>query len=223
MLVGNIDIKWLGHSGFFIRDNNSGLRIYIGPHNIREDSEKADLIFLTHSHHDHLSLADLNKVVGPNTRVLAPPDCQSTLTRFKVPVRIQIVEEGMEFSFGDLRIVVMPAYNTDKPFHSKDEGWVGYLIKFRDVVLYYAGDTDVIPEMQKLTGHKHDKEFVALLPVGGRFFMTADEAFEAAKILKPSLAIPMSFGGLSGTEEDAKEFIELCNEEGIKAVILEKS
>jgi L-ascorbate metabolism protein UlaG (beta-lactamase superfamily) len=76
--------------------------------------------------------------------------------------------------------------------------------------------------MQKLTGYT-DKDFVALLPIGGRFTMSAEEAAKAAKLIKPSLAIPMHYGSIAGTDADAKEFVELCKEEGIKAEILEKS
>ena len=117
----------------------------------------------------------------------------------------------------------MPAYNVDKHFHPKDEGWVGYLIKINDVLIYHPGDSDVIPEMQKLTGYKQSgKEFVALLPVGGRFTMNAEEAAEAAKLIKPSLAIPMHYGSIVGSDEDAQEFKELCEENNIKVKILEK-
>ena len=91
------------------------------------------------------------------------------------------------------------------------------------VVIYHAGDTDVIPEMQKLTGYKQQgKEFVALLPIGGRFTMSVEEATEVAKIIKPTLAIPMHWGSIVGSEDDAKEFVELCKDEKIKAMILEK-
>ena len=79
--------------------------------------------------------------------------------------------------------------------------------------------------MQKLTGYgksNGEKEFIALLPVGGRFTMTAEEAAEAAVLIKPTLAIPMHYGSVAGTEEDAKEFVNLCMENGIKAMILEK-
>jgi L-ascorbate metabolism protein UlaG (beta-lactamase superfamily) len=92
-----------------------------------------------------------------------------------------------------------------------------------DVVIYHAGDTDLIPEMQKLTGFKQPgKEFVALLPIGGRFTMSAEEAAEAAELIKPTLAIPMHYGSIIGGEEDAKEFVEFCEEAGIKAMVLEK-
>ena len=92
-----------------------------------------------------------------------------------------------------------------------------------DVIIYHSGDTDLIPEMQKLTGYNHKgKTFVALLPVGGRFTMSAEEAFEAARVIKPSLVIPMHWGSIIGSKEDAEEFYELCQEGGINCKILEK-
>jgi len=145
------------------------------------------------------------------------------LCGFEVPIKLDVVEPGSELIFGNLKISVLPAYNIDKPFHPKAEGWMGYLIKIDDVLIYHAGDTDVIPEMQKLTGYNQaSKEFVALLPIGGRFTMSAEEAVEAAKIIKPTLAIPMHYGSIIGTDEDAKEFCDLCEEEGINAQILDK-
>ena len=50
-------------------------------------------------------------------------------------------------------------------------------MKINNLIIYHAGDTDLIPEMQKLTGYKQPgKEFVALLPIGGRFTMNVEEA-----------------------------------------------
>lgn len=220
MKINDIEIKWLGHSGFFIKNSKS---IYIDPYNIKEDSEKADIILLTHSHYDHCSFADMEKIVQEGTKIIAPADCQSKITRFEVPIKIEIIEPGQEIDLGEIKISALPAYNIDKHFHPKDEGWVGYLVKMNRILIYHAGDTDVIPEMQKLTGHnKTGNEFVALLPVGGRFTMTVEEAVESAKIIKPTLAIPIHWGSIIGSESDAKEFVEICREEGIKAQILEK-
>ena len=220
MKIGDIELKWLGHAGFMLRNSKV---IYIDPYNISDESEKADLILLTHSHYDHCSVADLSKIIKQGTKIIATADCQSKITRSEVPVRMEIVEAGQELDYGGIKISVMSAYNLDKPFHPKDESWVGYLIKMNDVLIYHAGDTDVIPEMQKLTGHKHpEKKFIALLPVGGRFTMSVEEAVEAAKLIKPSLAIPMHYGSIVGSSEDAEEFCELCREEGIECTILEK-
>jgi len=219
MKIGDIELNWLGHSGFLIKNSKI---IYIDPYNIK-NGEKADIILITHSHYDHCSVSDLNKIVQNGTKVFLPADCQSKITRFEVPIQINIVEPGQEIKVGDVRISTFPAYNIDKHFHAKEEEWVGYLIKLNDILIYHAGDTDKIPEMQKLTGFKKSgKEFVALLPVGGRFTMSVEEAVEAAKLIKPSLAIPMHYGSVVGSEEDADEFVEMCKEEGINAVRLEK-
>jgi len=217
MKIDDIEIKWLGHSGFLIKNSKI---IYIDPYNIKDNSEKADMILITHSHYDHCSVADLNKIIKEGTKIILPADCQSKITRFKIPIEMQIVEPEQELVYNGIKISTLPAYNKDKPFHSKDEFWVGYLIKMNDLLIYHAGDTDVIPEMKKLTGY--NKKIIALLPVGGRFTMSAEEAVEAAKIIKPFLAIPMHYGSIVGTEDDAKEFKELCNDEGIKVEILEK-
>lgn len=220
MEIDGVEIKWLGHAGFLIKSSKI---IYIDPYNIKENSEKADLILITHGHYDHCSVADLNKIVKNNTKIVLPADCQSKITRFEVPIRIEVIEVGQSLKIGNEEISAVPSYNIDKPFHPKDESYIGYLIKIKNLIIYHAGDTDVIPEMQKLTGFKQSgKKFIALLPVGGRFTMSAEEALEAVKIIKPDIAIPMHYGSVAGSEEDAKEFYDLCKEEGINAIIMEK-
>ncbi|MFH1325472.1 MAG: MBL fold metallo-hydrolase [archaeon] len=220
MKIDGIEIKWLGHAGFLIKNSKI---IYVDPYNIKETEEKADVILITHSHYDHCSFADIKKIIKEGTKIILPADCQSKVAKSDVPVNIEIIEPFQEKDFGDLKVSTIPAYNTDKTFHPKEEGWVGYLLKMNGVVIYHAGDTDKINEMQTLTGHKQaNKKLIALLPVGGRYTMTAEEAAEAAKIIKPYLAIPMHYGTIIGTEEDAKEFVNLCKEENINAEILEK-
>lgn len=220
MKIGQIELRWLGHSGFLIKNSKI---IYIDPYNIKEGLDKADIILITHGHYDHCSFEDMKKVVKEGTKILVTADAQSKVARFSVPIEIRIVEPGKEIDFGDVKISTIVAYNKDKPFHQKEEGWVGYIIKMNEIIIYHSGDSDLIPEMQKLTGYQQrGKEFVALLPVGGRFTMSAEEAVEAAKLIKPSLAIPMHWGSIIGSEDDAKEFVELCREAGINAKILEK-
>ncbi|MDA3836101.1 MAG: MBL fold metallo-hydrolase [Nanoarchaeota archaeon] len=217
MKVGEVEIKWLGHSGFLIENSKI---IYIDPYNIREGLPKADIILITHSHYDHCSVADLQKIVKEGTRIFVTADGQSKIARFEVPIRMEVVSPGQSFDLGTVKISTLAAYNTDKPFHSQDEGLVGYLIKTNDVIIYHAGDTDKIDEMQKLTGYSNN--FVALLPVSGRYVMTAEEAHEAAKLIRPNIAIPMHWGSIVGGREDAEEFKELCEADGIHVEILKK-
>ena len=221
MKIENLELTWTGHSSFLIKNSRT---IYIDPYNIKENSEKADIILITHSHYDHCSIADIKKIIKEGTKIVLTADAQSNITRFKIPVKIEIVEPNNELSLGNVKISTIPAYNLGKSFHQRQENWVGYLIKIDNVLIYHAGDTDLIPEMQKLTGYKQSgKTFVALLPVGGRFTMSPEEAAEAAKLIKPSLAIPMHYGSIVGTSDDAKEFCNLCEENGIPSKILEKN
>jgi L-ascorbate metabolism protein UlaG (beta-lactamase superfamily) len=220
MKFGDIELKWLGHSGFLIKNHKI---IYIDPYNIKTDSEKADIILITHSHYDHCSVADIKNIIKDGTKILLTADCQSKMTRFDTKIDMQIVEPNQELTFGEIKISTVPSYNIDKPFHQKSEEWVGYIIKINGVIVYHAGDTDFIPEMQRLTGYKQPgKEFIALLPIGGRFTMNAEEAVEAAKLIQPTFAIPIHYGSIIGTKEDAEEFAKLCKEARINVNILEK-
>ncbi len=222
MEIGGVKLEYLGHSGFLIT-NGGGKRIAIDPYNVSQGVEKVDLILITHGHYDHCSIKDIELLAKKGTIVVVPPDAQSKITRVK-DVEMQVMNMGDEFSFGNVKIETVPAYNMEKEFHPKKEGWVGYLIKFSGVVIYHAGDTDKISEMNNLTGYAgKGTELIALLPVSGQFVMTAEEAADAAEMIKPSLAVPMHYGaGVAGTEEDAKRFVEICRKSGINAMILNR-
>ncbi len=67
-------VKWIEHAGFLIEYENTS--IYIDPYRIRQPEKlpKADLIFITHSHMDHLSLKDINAVSKSTTQLIAPKE-----------------------------------------------------------------------------------------------------------------------------------------------------
>jgi L-ascorbate metabolism protein UlaG (beta-lactamase superfamily) len=96
----------------------------------------------------------------------------------------------------------MPSYNTNKAFHPRSSGWVGFVITVEGRRIYYPGDTDVIPEME---GIKAD---IVVIPVGGTYTMTAAEAADAVNLMKPVVAIPIHWGDLVGTRADAEKFKE---------------
>ena len=222
MQIKNINLEFTGHSGFLITCKE-GKRIAIDPYNVSDSIPKVDIILITHSHYDHCSIKDIEKISRGGTTIVVPADAQSKITKIK-DVKMQIIETGDEIKFNNIKIEAIPAYNVGKEFHPKKDGWMGYLIKCDEAIIYHAGDTDKIPEMKKLTGYgKHGNEFVALLPVSGTYVMDAEEASEVASLISPDLAIPMHYGaGVAGTIEDAKKFVELCREAGLKAEILEK-
>lgn len=221
MKTGEIEIQFLGHSGFLITCKDQV--IAIDPYNLSDKIKKADLILITHTHYDHCSIKDIEKLSKEGTTIIIPADAQSKITKIE-NVNMEIIETGDEIKWNSIKVEAVPAYNIDKEFHPKNEGWLGYIIKFDKTIIYHSGDTDKIPEMSRLTGYgKHGNNFIALLPVSGNYVMDSDEAAEVASLLSPHLCIPMHYGaGVAGTPEDAKNFVEKCRQLGLKAEILEK-
>jgi L-ascorbate metabolism protein UlaG (beta-lactamase superfamily) len=201
-----LKISWLGHDSFRIKN---GKTIVIDPFKIRPTSEKADILLITHEHYDHLSIDDIKKVVNENTTIVTIPDVKKELSTLKVK-EVRAVKPGDKVKVGDVSIDVVPAYNLNKfrepgkVFHPKEDGKAGYIIGIKGVRVYHAGDTDAIPEMKGL------KPDVALLPVSGTYVMTADEAAQAVKMVEPKVAIPMHYGVIVGTEQDAQKFKQLA-------------
>lgn len=220
--VEGVKINYLGHSGFLI-ENGNGKRLVIDPYNVSESVGKVDYILITHSHYDHCSIKDIEKLSKQGTIIVVPADAQSKITRIE-GVQMEVVEVGDSVELGKVKVDILAAYNINKDYHSKSEGWLGYLIKYGHVIIYHAGDTDKIPEMNALSGYgKHGNNFVALLPVSGTYTMTAEEAAEAAGLINPDIAIPMHYGaGVVGSIDDAQRFVKLCEEQGIESKVLEK-
>jgi len=218
-----IVLEYLGHSGFLV--NGKGKRIAVDPYNVSDGLEKVDIVLITHCHKDSCSIVDIEKLSRQGTAVFCPADCQSKLMKVD-GIDMNVVEVGDKLDLQGVRIETVAAYNKYKDYHPKSEGWLGYIIKIGDVVVYHSGDSDFIPEMQKLSGYgKRDNNFIVLLPVSGKEVMDAEQASEVASLISPDLAIPMGFGGdkkSSGTSEDAEQFIDLCKEKNIEARILEK-
>ena len=197
-MLDNLDIQWLGHATVKIKGK---VIIYIDPYQI-EDQEKADIILITHGHHDHCSLADIRKIVKPGTQIFFTPDCQSALNSVE-DAEFTLVLPNNEYSVGRVTIKTIPAYNIDKQFHPKENEWVGYIVQMEGKTIYHAGDTDFIPEMENL------EVDVAFLPVGGTYTMDAKEAAAAASKIKAKKFIPMHYGSIIGTKDDAEKFLEL--------------
>ena len=118
MKIKDTNITSTGHAGFLIENKST---IYIDPYNLKESPKKADIILITHSHHEHCSLKDLKKIVKENTIIIATPDSQSRLLNFKVPIHLELIEPGEEIKIKNIKILATPAYNIDKPFHKKED------------------------------------------------------------------------------------------------------
>jgi L-ascorbate metabolism protein UlaG (beta-lactamase superfamily) len=172
--------------------------IYTDPFHLPDKSPKADLVLISHDHFDHCSTEDLEKIAKKDTVYVAIAACKKALS--KLPGTVREVKPGDKLEAKGITVEAVPAYNTNKQFHPKSVGHVGYVFSVEGKRIYFAGDTDRIPEMKNIRCD------IALLPVSGTYVMTAPEAVEAAKDMGSPIVIPMHYGDIVGTENDAKEF-----------------
>jgi len=203
---GGLKISWLGHDGFRIKNAKT---VYIDPY-VMEAGEKADILLISHEHFDHFSLGVIKKIVTSTTTIITTPAVKRQLSGTKAK-EIRAVKPGEKMIVDDVSVETVPAYNVNKfrspgePFHPKREQMLGFIVTINGVKIYHAGDTDSIPEME---GINID---IACLPVSGTYVMTAEEAAESTKRIKPKIAIPMHYGSIVGDESDAERFKKLSS------------
>lgn len=200
-MLENIEV--LCHSSIKITRDNI---IYIDPFKINKDYNDADIIFITHEHYDHYSEEDIDKIKKENTIVVAPKDLLNKLLEkgFKKDF-IVMVEPNNKYKINNISFETIPAYNINKSFHPKDNNWVGYIIELNSIRYYIAGDTDITEENKKVQCD------VAFIPVGGTYTTNYKEAATLINEIKPKIAIPIHYGSVVGTIEDAEKFCTLLS------------
>ena len=196
-------IEVLCHSSIKI---SKGITIYFDPFKIEKEYHDADLICITHSHYDHYSEEDINKVRKEDTWVVAPLDLLDNLLTINFTKKYTtIVKHNENYTVKNMTFKTIPAYNINKNFHPKANNWVGYLLALDDTTYYIAGDTDITEENKKV------KCDVAFVPVGGTYTMTYEEAAKLINEMKPKIAIPIHYGKIVGTKQNGYDFTQLLN------------
>jgi L-ascorbate metabolism protein UlaG (beta-lactamase superfamily) len=191
-------LHWLGHASFRL---DGPPVIYFDPVDIGSEPPPADIILITHDHQDHLSIGDLKKISGPDTVIITIPSIATSLEGSSVIyAEVRAAQPGERMTVRDVEIETVPAYNIDKSHHPKEAGYLGFIVTLEGERLYFAGDTDRIPEMVDIDCD------VALLPVGGTYTMDIEEAAQAAADIGPKVAVPMHDRGA-----DLDAFRDLCD------------
>jgi len=196
-------ITWLGHASF--RIDGSDAVIYIDPWQLMGTPQKADIILITHDHHDHCSPDDVSLIQTEDTVIVTVPPAAAKLSG-----TVTTVAPGDVVTAAGVRITAVPAYNTNKYrspgvlFHPREARYVGFVVTVDGTRIYHTGDSDPIPEMD---GIETD---IALVPVSGTYVMTAEEAAEAVERIRPKKAIPMHVGRGIGDMADATRFRDIC-------------
>lgn len=177
--------------------------IYIDPFKIDENFHDADYIFCTHSHYDHFSREDINKILKDTTKIITVESAKEDAEKLVKEENVMTVLPGNSYKIDDIEFETTYAYNENKPFHPKENNWVGFIINLDGTKYFIAGDTDNIKELQDV------KADVAFIPVGGTYTMNYEEASKLANKIDVKTIVPTHYGSVVGKKEDGEKFKKL--------------
>ena len=167
---------------------------------------KANIILVTHEHHDHFDREAIAMLRMPNTAIYVT---QAIYTQFHNGI---VLNNGDSILYrSDVKVEAVPAYNTTEgreQFHPKGRG-NGYVLTLDGLRIYIAGDTEDIPEMALLKDID-----VAFLPCNQPYTMTVEQLVNAAKTFKPRVLFPYHYN-----ETPVGRIAMLLNGSGTKVLI----
>jgi L-ascorbate metabolism protein UlaG (beta-lactamase superfamily) len=163
----------------------------------REVAERIDAVLISHLHGDHLDLPSLRQV-GPGVRLIVPRGAGPWLRRAGFE-RVHELAPGETAHVGDVAVAAVHARHQPRRWSVAGPRAqpIGFELRGEHSV-YFAGDTDVFPEMDEMAGTID----IALLPVWGwgttlgAGHMDPRGAAEAAARIRPRIAVPIHWGTL---------------------------
>ena len=208
-MIDNIEL--IAQSALRIETENEV--IYFDPFKLDNRYKKdADYIFITHSHYDHFSPEDIKKILNENTNIIITSDLKEKVEALGIS-NVLVVEPDNEYEINEIKFETVVAYNSDKPYHKKEFNWVGYIITLDGERIYVAGDTDNVDEINNVVCN------IACVPVGGTYTMNYSEAANLINSIDPDYAIPIHYGTVVGSKDDANKFKELVEGADVRILL----
>ncbi len=193
------NIKWLGHGSFVIEGPPI---IYIDPWRVVKQVFHPDVILISHEHYDHFSVADISKIRGPETRIISNETIAAQLDG------VTVLRPWQSITVERASIKAVPAYSLNSLQHPKEAGGLGFVISLNLYDIYYAGDTQIIPEMERI------QPDIAILPIDGNGTLTVEQAAQVVRKMRPRWVIPSNWGTTTegASSIDAKTLQELVRD-----------
>ncbi len=188
--VGELTVTPIHHATMLLKIG--GKSIYLDPvvaDASYEGLPKADWVFVTDIHGDHMDPAGLAGVKKDGTVIVAPPAVNE-----KMPATV-VMKNGETHDFGAFKVEAIPMYNlvrgpsAGKLYHDKGRG-NGYVFTFGETRVYVSGDTECTPELKALP-----KIDVAFLCMNLPYTMPPSEAATCIDAFKPKVVFPFHYKG----------------------------
>jgi L-ascorbate metabolism protein UlaG (beta-lactamase superfamily) len=181
-----------------------GIRVFVDPVSFPSDRQvvesglvKPDLILITHSHNDHFMLSVLREYLRLNPEIIlaGPPDVVGMAK--KQGIKVAEIKPNQSYTMAGIKFDTVPACFLEGDSHPKAKGWMGYVLHLDESSYYVTGDTQALPEMEKL---QVDVIFPLLYGCGGN----ADQAVKMARLCKAKLVVSVHH---NDQQQSIKEFI----------------
>ena len=203
-----MEITWFGHANFRIKTGDTTILIdpfFVGnPASLTtyQEIEECDLILVTHDHTDHVGQT-LELAIKHDAEVITIFDSIQSLISMGLPEHLGVpMNIGGTVSRQGISVKMVQA------MHSTVTGAAaGFILTLPDgTCIYNSGDTGLFGDME-LFGQFHDID-IAMLPIGGRFTMDAQQAAYACKLLKCKKVIPQHWGTWSILGQNTESMAE---------------
>ena len=192
-----IELTFLGHSGFLIKDTGTGKAVAVDPFLTgnplavhKPEDIVCDYVALTHGHEDHfgdtLAIAKAN-----NATVIGAYELCQYIAQDCGHDNIDPGNPGGRIATDFGYVAMTPAFHSSS-YQGKYMGQpMGLVFSIGGVKLYHCGDTGLFSDM-KLIGAVA-KPDIAMIPVGDRFTMGTELATMAAEMIQPRFAVPVHY------------------------------
>lgn len=184
LIFNGFKYEWLGQSSVRITADD-GFVIYTDPVFLDPSPPKAGLILISHHHVDHCLPEFVAAIRDEKTQSAAFHESYVKYCAQDIK-GVRTVNIGQTIELSGAAITGVPAF-TKRGFHTQGEG-CGFLMAYRGRIIYFSGDTGVIPDMSDTT---IDCAIVSV--ADNAYAINISEIIEGVKALKPALFIPVHF------------------------------
>ncbi|MCR9141209.1 MAG: MBL fold metallo-hydrolase [bacterium] len=178
--IHNVEAHWIGHATVLLRIYDRWILTdpcfsqYLGP--VKrfvepamqvEDLPELDWVLISHTHFDHLDRASLKAL--PSAKRLLVPAGGAIYIPGVAADSVAPVVDGTVVEGDGVRVTAVPAQHFGGRILIDNlwdgEPYNGYVIEYKDVTVYFAGDTGYNDTLFKKLGEDFDID-LALIPVG---------------------------------------------------------
>ena len=156
---------------------------------------KADVVFVTHDHYDHLDAVALSRLDKPGTLIVAPP---AVAAKTHVDV---ILRNGDTRTVAGIGVTARPHAEPRAAAPGRVSSITppgrgnGYVLDLAGTRVYFSGDTECTAEMKAL-----DRVDVAFISVDRRYTMPPVEAAACLEAMRPGVVFPYHDRGTDPSE-----------------------